>query len=89
MKHFNKAANGTAANHRQVDITLQESDIRNINVKINDNHKMTAYLIPGSLIRKYFNIIKTFPDYGTVIKVAIVNVTDIEKNIVTIPKYIG
>lgn len=68
MKHFNKAANGTAANHHQVDIILQQSDIRTINVKFNDNNKMSTYLIPGSLIRKYFDVVKTFPDYGTVLK---------------------
>lgn len=64
MKHFNKAANGTAANQHQADITLRESYIRNINVKINDNHKMNTYLIPGSMIRKYSDIVKTYPDYG-------------------------
>lgn len=63
MKHFNKAANGTAANHHQVDITLQQSDIRTINVKFNDNNKMSTYFIPGSLIRKDFDVVKTFPDY--------------------------
>lgn len=48
MKHFNKAANGTAANHHQVYITVQEPYIRNINLKINDNNKMNTYLIRGT-----------------------------------------
>lgn len=74
----------------QLPITIRlilhsENLVRNINVKINDNNKMSMFLVPGSLIRKYFDIVKTlhYPDYGTVIKATIINVTVIEKNIIT------
>lgn len=84
MKHFNKAANGTAANHHQVDITFGQSYIRNINIKINDNNKMSKHLILGSLIRKCFDIVKTYRDYENVIKANVINVAVIEKNMITI-----
>lgn len=74
-KHFNKVANGTAANHYQADIKLKVSYIRNVNITI------TSFL--EALIRKYFDIVKMF-DEGRAVYNAIVNVTVTDKNIITI-----